>query len=498
MDRIINYDALTNHGNIKGRKLIADIMECGLKAADPYHNTMKLVRREGDNLIFEGKVFEPKEDPKSGPAVYDLSRIDRVYLFAIGKGMQRIAKAVEDLLGDDLTGGHVVAKHGDDIIMERVGVTLAGHPVPDEYCVIGCQKIVDMIKEAKLTERDLVITIVGNGVSSLCTLPVPEVPLEDVMETTRLMQIEYGVPTDELNQIRNNIDQLKGGRIARMIQPAKMVNLLGVAPEGSAWKPATSLERLMRENLWLHSLSDATTAKNALDVIKKWDKKGKTPESVVRYLENFDEKNATVCYDEYKNFDFRVFGVMPAELSALPSAMKRAEELGFKSYLLANPLRAEAADAGGIVALIAKTCERLSQPFTPPCAFFSAGEILVTCGENPGVGGRNQEYCTAAISNLSGSKHIVMAAVDTDGTDGPGGQFHPDATAKGITVLAGGIVDGYSAEEVKARGLNIQEALATHATSKFLWELDSGIAATHNISIADLACTIVMSDEMLD
>jgi hydroxypyruvate reductase len=98
--------------------------------------------------------------------------------------------------------------------MERIGVTLAGHPVPDKYCAEGCQKIVDIINDAKLTDNDLVITAIGNGVSALMTLPWPEVPLEDVTEATRLMQIGYGVNTGDLNQIRVSVDQLKGGRIS--------------------------------------------------------------------------------------------------------------------------------------------------------------------------------------------------------------------------------------------------------------------------------------------
>ena len=498
MDRILNYDALTSHGNIKGRKLIAEIMEAGLKAADPYYNTKKLVRREGSKLIFDGVDFEAPGDPRTGPAVYDLDEIDRVYVFAIGKGMQRIAKAIEEILGDYLTDGHVVAKHGDDVIMEKMGVTLAGHPVPDEYCVIGCQKIVDIIKNARLTERDLVITAIGNGVSSLCTLPVPEVPLEDVMETTRLMQIEYGVPTEELNEIRNNVDQLKGGRISRMIHPAKMVHLMGVSIEGSFWKPEDMYEEFMRSNIWLHTLSDGTTAEKALKVIKKWDTKGKTPKTVTHYLENFKPENATVNFEEYTTFDTRIFGVMPDKYQALPEAMRRARELGFDARILAKPMRTEAACAGEFAAQIARTCERYGEPLKPPVALFSTGEIIVTCGDDPGVGGRNQEYCTAAIEYLDGSKYCVMAAVDTDGTDGPGGEFNEDATSKGITVLTGGIVDGWTKREAAEKGLDLFAALASHATSDFLWRLGSGIAATHNISIGDLACTIVMSDDMLN
>ena len=153
--RVLNNEMLINHGNIEGRKILIEIIETGLSAADPYTNTRALTRMEGSKLIFEGLDFEPEGDPRSGPAVYDLDKIDRVFIFGVGKGIQKITKALEDLLGNYLTDGHIVAKHGDEIIMEKIGVTLAGHPAPDEFCVIGCQKIVDIINEAKLTNNDL-------------------------------------------------------------------------------------------------------------------------------------------------------------------------------------------------------------------------------------------------------------------------------------------------------------------------------------------------------
>ena len=71
-----------------------------------------------------------------------------------GKGIQRGAKAVEDLLGDRLTGGHVIAKHGEPVILDRVGVTHGAHPVPDEGCVEGCKNIIALTED--LTEDDVV------------------------------------------------------------------------------------------------------------------------------------------------------------------------------------------------------------------------------------------------------------------------------------------------------------------------------------------------------
>ena len=498
MKRIINYESLTDHGNIEGRKILADIMEVGLQAADPYNNTKKLMRLDGDILTFDGVAFEADGDPRTGPTSFDLKNdVDRVYVIGLGKGIQRITKAVEDILKDRLTGGHVLGKHGDDIIMESVGVTLGGHPTPDVHCVEGCKKIVELIENAELTERDLVITAVGNGIGSLCTYPVDGVPIEDVTEMVRLMQIEYGMPTGDLCYIRNGVDRLKGGRISRLIRPAKMVHLLGIEPN-TVTRPilySSEYDVLTKRNLWLHTLSDNTSPEGALEVIRVWDTKGKCPESIVNYLKNYDPDNLTVKADEYESWDCRVFGLMPGKLAALPSAMKRAGELGYTPYILTDWLHTEASSAGMVIAQVAHSSAKGVTPFKPPCAIFTIGEVIVTCGENPGVGGRNQEVTTAGALVIDGSRRIVMSAVDTDGTDGPGGEFHPDATAKGVTVLTGGIVDGYTLTEAAEKGVDLSKALRTHSTSNALWELGSGIAATQNISITDLQCTLIMDHD---
>lgn len=497
MKRIRNLEDITNHGNVVGRKMATDIMEAALHAGDPYYSVYDLVHIEDGKLIFDNKAFEAKDDPNSGISVYDLSKIDRIYVFAIGKGIQRMAKALEEILGDYLTGGHIIAKHGDIIICEKLEVTLAGHPVPDQDCVVGTTKMIEKIKAANLTKNDLVITAIGNGVSSLCTLPVPEIPFEDVMETTRLMQIEYGVRTHELNQIRNNVDQLKAGRITRLLQPARTVHLLGISIEAIPWRKDSTYNDLMHNNMWLHTLADGTSPEKALQIIEKWDTEGKMPSSVIEYFKNFNSANGPVSCEEFKGFDTRVFGTMPKTQTTLPAAVKKAEELGFNAYVLSDNVYTNARTAGELVAEIARSCEVNDKPFKVPCAFFTAGEVTTVCGENPGIGGCNQEFCLAGSYYLQNSTRCVMTAVDTDGTDGPGGEFHPDATTRGITNLAGGIVDGYTYEEAMKKGIDVEQVLQNHAASEPLWVLGSAMALEQGVSVDDFTCTLVLSDEML-
>lgn len=120
--------------------------------------------------MLDNPGFEPKYAPASGPQTLDLDTFDRIFVIGAGKGIQRMALAFEHALGDRLTGGVVIDKHGQDLECTRIKVVYGAHPLPDEGCLDGCRQILDIART--LTPRDLVFTLAGNGVSSLLTLPV--------------------------------------------------------------------------------------------------------------------------------------------------------------------------------------------------------------------------------------------------------------------------------------------------------------------------------------
>jgi glycerate-2-kinase len=476
---IRNWDALTSHGNIAGRRLAAAILQAGLEAADPYENVRRLVRIEGDRLLVGQPEFDPLGSPVQGTDVYALNALGRIFVFGAGKGVQRVAKALEDSLGDTLTGGHIVDKKGGDPAgLRRVEVTFGAHPVPDEDCVRGCQRILEMTRG--LTADDLVFTVGASGLGSLLTLPVPGVSLEDVRRTVYLMQIERGAPTSDLSPIRNHLDALKGGRLAACIQPARAIHILA--------KPPSPWEDLIYHNYWVHMFPDSTTFADAVAALKKWDAWEAVPESVRRHLSQADPSQETIKPAEYLTYPHRIFCSIHEEESRWATPRRKAQELGIRPILLATGLGAEAAQAGRYAAAIARTIERLGEPFEPPVALFTGGEMLVTVGQENGIGGRNQEWALSAALQIAGSEHIVMGAVDSDGTDGPGSQYVPGAT---YPTLAGGLVDGFTVAEARQRGVDILDALRHHHTTPALLTLDSAILSPQSTGLVDLGLILV-------
>ncbi len=485
--RIQNMGMLTNHGNRLGRSHVAQILGAGLDVVDPYIGLRRLVRLEGSRLILDCPEFELKDDPRGGPAVYDLNRFDKIVVVGAAKGVQRAAVALEEILGDRLTGGHVIGKHGDPILCKKIGVTLAGHPMPDRYCVEGCEKIYEWAQ--LVTERDLVITIAGSGISSLLTWPIEGVSVEEMRELTRMMQIEKGALTDDLNCVRTHLDRFKGGKITRCFRKATLVHLVttDIAKQNTPILRLSYYE-LMKSNRFLATLADGTTFSDGIEALKKYDAWDRVPERVRRYFLKADPNEETMKLAEYEAMNARVFGLTPKNHTVYPAVRQKALELGYTPHMLCEYLCGEAREAGHINSLVALNIERSGEPLKPPCVLITSGEVVVTVGEEKGVGGRNQEYCIAGALNIAGNEKIVIGAADTDGTDGPGGLSLSGAPE----CLSGAVVDGWTLFEAKEKGIDLWSSLKTHNTSAPLWQLGCGIHATPGISVLDLGVIAIM------
>ncbi len=65
-----------------------------------------------------------------------------------------MAKAVEDVLRDRITQGHINAKNGEGKYLRRIEVTEAGHPMPDEDSVEGAKRICEITRKAGENDLD--------------------------------------------------------------------------------------------------------------------------------------------------------------------------------------------------------------------------------------------------------------------------------------------------------------------------------------------------------
>jgi glycerate-2-kinase len=481
---IKNREELISHGEYKGRSIALDILEAGLAAADPYVSICKLVQIEDDQLIIGG---HPEMDVSGfGDEIIDLSEVENIYVIGAGKAVQRQAKALEDLLGDRITAGAITIKRGETCELERVEVTKGAHPVPDEDSVAGTQKIVEIAKATK--ENDLVFTLFSDGASSLCSAyTFPRITIEDVKALYRLA-IKYGSQGIIIRPM-GYFSQVSRGRLMRMIQPARSINFVmqvglfkrwhGVLPRTSSFVPS-----------WPPGIRCMDQDVQLFQTQPWWND---LPSSMRTVLEHRDPDYEVPDLKEYRNMRFSFW--QPIDLYQMAEGARfKAEKLGLEGVILSAHMTAISSCAANILAQIAYECEAYQRPFKPPVALITGGHLDVPTGNTTGIGGRNQEFALAWAQILGkgrlSSKRIVVAAIDSDGTDGPGTQF----TDNKDFCVAGGMADGYTLEESIKQGVDIPAELKNHNSTVALMKLKNAIyTGNTGMGLGDLRVVIVQA-----
>ena len=169
----------------------------------------------------------------------------RTLVLGAGKAGGAMAEAVDLLWPTSAPiSGLVVTRYGHvppayRARRGRIEVVEAAHPVPDEAGQRAAQRIVELTRG--LSADDLVLCLISGGGSSLLSLPAPGLTLADKQAINKAL-LKSGAAIDEMNCVRKHLSAIKGGRLAAMCAPARVVTLLisdvpGDAPEVIASGP---------------------------------------------------------------------------------------------------------------------------------------------------------------------------------------------------------------------------------------------------------------------
>ncbi|HEX7229823.1 MAG TPA: glycerate kinase [Candidatus Binatia bacterium] len=392
-----------------------DIFFAGLSAADPLDAINHAVQRKGHWL-------------QAGDRSYDLDQFRRIYITGAGKAAARMALALEKLIGDRIAGGIVVVKYGHAVKLGATEVIEAGHPLPDDAGLSGARRIAELLQSCD--HNDLVFFLLSGGGSALLPYPAEYLSLAEKQRTTEAL-LESGADIFEINAVRKHLSRLKGGQLARLAAPATLVSLVLSDVIGD------SLETIGSGP----TVPDRSTYGACLDIIGRYQLGRKIPSAVLEHLERGARGEIAETPKDLGGVFERVQNVIIANnRTALSSAFRRAEELGYQTIICSETLQGESRVVGRKFASLLKEILAKGKPISPPACVLSGGETTVTI-RGDGLGGRNQEFALAAAIELSGTDQIVILSAGTDGTDGP-------------TDAAGGIVDGQTVERAMAQGLD--------------------------------------------
>lgn len=359
----------------------------------------------------------------------------RVIVIAIGKAGWNMARAAAENLPHTIDTGIVLTKYGHAKgAIPGFTILEAGHPLPDENTISGTEKIISAVSH--LSEKDTVFFLVSGGGSALFERPAGSLTLADFLDITDQL-LKCGADIVEINTIRKHLSAVKGGKFAQLCAPARvhciaLSDILGDRPDSIASGPACP---------------DASTSADALAIAEKYQ------------LKLTEEMKRLLAIETPKALSNVTMEVTGSVTQLCRDAAETASSLGYSPLILTNMLDCEAKEAGRFLASVAKTIQKDGLPLSPPCAILCGGETVVHI-TGKGKGGRNQELALAAAAGIDGMKGVVIAAVGSDGTDGP-------------TDAAGGIVDGSTCSLLAERGISIPAVLAENDSNAALAAADA-------------------------
>ena len=368
----------------------------------------------------------------------------RLILLAAGKAagsMTEVAEKhyLEGGLAADRLDGLAVTRHGYGRPTRHVPVIEAGHPVPDAAGLQAAEQTLVIADAA--TAADLVLVLLSGGASANWIAPATGLSLAEKQTVTRAL-LKSGAVIGEMNAVRKHLSRLKGGRLARLAYPARVLTLAisdvpGDEPTVIGSGP---------------TVPDPTTLADARAIVARYHLD--IPAAVTAALSDPANESPKAGDPVFEHSEFRIIA-RPAD--GVNAAMAVAKAAGFECVLLGDRVEGEAREVAAAQARLARDLQAQGRR----AIILSGGELTVTL-KGQGRGGPNQEFALALAIALDGATGIAAIAGDTDGTDGGSGK---------ATDPAGAFVDDESASRARKLGLDPAVFLADNDSTGFFSRL---------------------------
>jgi glycerate 2-kinase len=426
--RIENRARLTDHGDRELRATVLDLAEVALAALSPSAGLRRSVTLDGANLVAGGRS-------------YDLSAVDRLVVLGAGKASAELATSLEQMFGPRLDGGVVVVPRAAGKPVSDMKLMPGEHPVPGPASVKGAQALLEQAE--RLGPRDLAVCVFTGGSSALASIPPPGITAAEKARLHRVM-LSSGMSVVEINTVRKHVSLIKGGRLARAIAPARILNLTVSDVVGDPLDCITD-----------PTVQDTSTVADALSVLREWELLDQVPESVRDYLTGCAE----AISPDLGDVDIHSVLLARGE-DGSQAVLEAAAARGFSGVRLGGSLEGEAGTVGRVLATLARESRSTGSPWPRGTVIVACGgECTVSLGPDAdarfGQGGPSQEAAVGAALALDGLAGIVALFADTDGSDGG-------------TAVAGGLVDWSTAGRAREQGLSLRKGLVDHATTALL------------------------------
>jgi len=379
-----------------------------------------------------------------------------VHLVAFGKAAVPMTMAASVALGERLRFGictHVPGTNPRPAAFPAVvGSMPADHPLPTHANLEAAEAIrftvSDFAGSCGEGNMSTLVVLISGGGSAHLTLPAGNLGLEDLRRVANGL-LRTGATINELNCVRKHLELLKGGRLAALACPGRVLvyvlsDVVGDHVDVIASGPCAA---------------DPTTYAQAAEVMKKFGL-DKTSEHALAMDHLVAGKNG--LHEETPKPGESVFDrvqhvVIGNHVTAVEAAVSALRALGF---LIVAPSLGVQGEAREVAVKLIEEAAALSNKGRQPVAVVYGGETTVNV-RGTGTGGRNQELALAAAIRLAGHSNAAAFTFATDGADASTGN-------------AGAVVSDQTCRIAGMMSLEPQAMLDNNDSATFFARLDLG------------------------
>ncbi|MBI3547388.1 MAG: DUF4147 domain-containing protein [Gammaproteobacteria bacterium] len=346
----------------------------------------------------------------------------KIYMIAIGKAACAMAQGAHDALAGQIVDALIITKKGYAESLPWP-VFEAGHPLVDESSLEAGKRLLSFVDRISVDAS--VLVLISGGASALVEVLPPKISLAQFQKINTWAQAA-GLNINDYNRIRRRLSRIKGGRLAKLLFPRRVLCLVISDVPGNDLRAIGSgplvMDEDLRRPLTLPGLPDFV-----IDALKHMPPAPLPDDS---------------CFQNVKR------EIIATLDNAKTAAVETAETLGYAVAMESAFVAGDAAQAG------TRLAKRLLES-EPGAVHVWGGETTIKLPESPGRGGRNQSLALAAALALHNQKKVLFLAAGTDGSDGP-------------TEDAGALVDGASVTRGQAAGFDAAVSLARADAGSFL------------------------------
>ena len=374
---------------------LAELFKAGLAAVQP-----RLLLEQHATIVGEYWRY----DGPGSPLEVALPATGNIHVCGAGKAVVPFATGLIHSLGNRFHSGLLVTKTGhSEACDHRLRVLEASHPVPDSSSQIAANELEQYLSQ--VTPDDVVFFLLTGGASSLLAAPVQDLSLTDKQDVTRLL-LSSGADIHAINSVRKHLSRLKGGHVARLVSPARLVTLavsdvIGDDPHSIGSGP---------------TVPDPSTFADSVAILQQRGLYDQLPVPVRACLEQGQAgqrpetpKPGDECF---RNTSFTLLARLADALAVIENEVRQG---GVFVHRLENFLQGDV-----------ETCATRLMDVLANLALNPLRPLLLLAGGEPtvepngtGKGGRMQHLALLLSAALAGRQGVVGLAAGTDGTDGP-------------------------------------------------------------------------------